>query len=75
MTGKARTKKHRQKLRASRRRRLEVHLPNDLIEAACLIAKHHKLCLRDIVYNALKDYVKRHAWSISGSPPYIESPS
>jgi hypothetical protein len=75
MTAKARTRKHRQKLRAARRRRLEVHLPTDLIEAACLIAKHHKRYLRDIVYYALEAYVARHAWSISGSPPYIESPS
>ena len=75
MTAKARTRKHRQKLRAARQRRMEVHLPNDLIEAACQIAKHHKRYLREIVYYALKDYVTRHAWSISGSPPYIASPS
>jgi hypothetical protein len=63
MTANARVQKHREKLRAAGRRRLDVHLPNDLIEAACTIAIHHKRYLRDIVYYALKDYVTRHAGS------------
>lgn len=68
MTAKARTQKHREKLRAVRRRRLEVHLPNHLIEAARTIATCHKRYLRDIVYHALKDYVARHAGSVPASP-------
>lgn len=66
MTAKARTQKHREKLRALRRQRLEVHLPNDLIEAARTLARYHKRCLRDIVHSALKDYVTRHTGSMLG---------
>lgn len=68
MTAKACTQKHREKLRAMRRRRLEVHLPNDLIEAACRIARQRKRYLREIVYSALKDYVTRYSGSVLASP-------
>lgn len=68
MTAKTRTQKHREKLRAVRRRRLEVHLPNHLIEVARTIAIRHKRYLRDIVYHALKDYVTRHAGSVLAPP-------
>ena len=68
MTAKARTQKHREKLRAVRRRRLEVHLPNHLIEAARTIAIQQKRYLRDIVYDTLKDYVTRYAGSVLAPP-------
>ena len=68
MTAKARTKKHREKLKAFRRRRLEVHLPNDVIEAARTIARNHQRYLRDVVYSALKDYVTRYAGSVLAPP-------
>lgn len=68
MTAKARTQKHREKLRAVRRRHLEVHLANDLIEAARTIARNHKRYLRDIVYSALKDYVTRYAGGVLAPP-------
>ncbi len=55
-----RVQKHRDELRALRRRRLEVHLPNNLIDAADTFARHHKRYLRDIVTYALKDYLTRH---------------
>lgn len=55
-----RVQKHRNKLRAVRRRRLEVHLPNDLIAAADTFARQHKRYLRDIVGYALKDYLTRY---------------
>ncbi|HSL02519.1 MAG TPA: hypothetical protein VK901_03145 [Nitrospiraceae bacterium] len=60
MSVNARVQKHREKLRAVRRRRLEVHLPNDLIDAANTFARQHERYLRDIVYYALKDYLTRH---------------
>lgn len=68
MTAKTRTQKHREKLRAVRRRHLEVHPPNDLIEAARTIARNHKRYLRDIVYSALKDYVTRYAGGVLAPP-------
>ena len=68
MTAKARTKKHREKLKAFRRRRLEVHLPNDVIEAARTIARNHQRHLRDVVHSALKDYVTRYAGSVLAPP-------
>ena len=55
-----RVQKHRDELRALRRRRLEVHLPNNLINAADMFARKHKRYLRDIVTYALKDYLTRH---------------
>ena len=64
MTAKARTQKHREKLKAFRRRRLEVHLPNDMIEAARPIARNEQRCLREIVSYALKEYVRRHTGSV-----------
>lgn len=68
MTAKARTQKHREKLRAVGRRRLEVPLSNDLIEAAHTIARDHKRHLREVVYSALKDYVTRYAGSVLAPP-------
>ena len=56
----SRVQKHRDKLQAVRRRRLEVHLPTDLIEAAYTFAKRHERYVRDVVYSALKDYLTRH---------------
>ena len=56
----ARVQRHRDKLRAVRRRRLDVHLPNDLIEAANTFARQHDRYLRDIVAYALKDYLIQH---------------
>ena len=60
MSVNARVQKHREKLQGLRRRRLEVHLPNDLIEAADTFARKHKRYRRDIVTLALKDYLTRH---------------
>ena len=60
MSVNARVQKHREKLRAVRRRRLEVHLPNDLIDAADTFARQHQRYLRDIVTYALKEYLTRH---------------
>ena len=56
----SRVQKHRDKLRAVHRRRLEVHLPNDLIEAADTFAKRHERSVRHVVYSALQDYLTRH---------------
>ncbi|MEO7859913.1 MAG: hypothetical protein ABIU05_05625 [Nitrospirales bacterium] len=55
-----RVQKHRDKLRALCRRRLEVYLPNDLIDATDTFARNHKRYVRDIVAYALKDYLTRH---------------
>ena len=60
MSVKSHVQKHRDKLWALRRRRLEVHLPNDLINAADMFARKHKRYLCDIVTYALKDYLTRH---------------
>ena len=60
MSVNARVQKHREKLRAVHRRRLEVHLPNDLIEAADTFAKRHERSVRHVVYSALQDYLTRH---------------
>jgi hypothetical protein len=60
MSVNSRVQKHRDKLRALRRRRLEVHLPNDLIVAADTFARHHNRYLRDILVYALKEYLTRH---------------
>lgn len=60
MSVNARVQKHRGKLRSMRRRRLEVHLPTDLIEAADAFAKRHERSVRHIVYYALQEYLTRH---------------
>ena len=60
MNENARVQKHRNKLRALRRRRLEVHLPTDLIEAADTFAKRHERSVRHVVYSALKEYLTRY---------------
>ena len=60
MSVNARVQKHREKLRAVRRRRLEVHLPNDLIDVANTFARQHERHLRDIIAYALQDYLTRH---------------
>ena len=60
MSVKSRIQKHRDRPWALRRRRLEMHLPNDLIGAANTFARQHKRYLRDIVTYALKDYLGRH---------------
>lgn len=60
MSVKTRVQKHRDKLRAVRRRRLDVRLPNELIDAANTFARQHDRHLRDIVVFALKDYLTRH---------------
>ena len=60
MSVNARVQKHREKLRAVRRRRLDIHLPTDLIEAADNFAKRHERSVRHVVYSALKDYLTRH---------------
>lgn len=60
MSVNARVQKHREKLRAVRRRRLEVHLPKDLIDAANTFARQHERYLRDIIAYALQDYLTRH---------------
>jgi len=48
-----RVQKHRDKLRALRRRRLEVYLLNNLMDAADTFARHHECYRRDIVTYAL----------------------
>ena len=60
MSVNSRVQKHRDRLRALRRRRLEVHLPDDLIDAADTFARQHKRYLRDIITYALKDYLTLH---------------
>ena len=49
-----RVQKLRGKLRALRRRRVEVHLPNNLMDAADTSARHHECYRRDIVTYALR---------------------
>ena len=63
MSVNSRVQKHRDKLRAVRRLRLEVHLPNDLVEAADTFAKRHERFVRHVVYSALKDYFNS-AWCV-----------
>ena len=60
MSVNSRVQKHREKLQAERRRRLDIHLPNDLIEAADTFAKRHERSVRHVVYSALQDYLTRH---------------
>lgn len=68
MSVKARVQKHRDKLRAVRRTRLDVHLPYDLVEAADMFAKNHERYMRDIVASALKDYLTRHGAILTDAP-------
>ena len=60
MSVKTRVQKHRDKLRAVLCRRLEVHLPNDLIDAANTFARQYERYLRHIIAYALQDYLTRH---------------
>ena len=60
MSVNSRVQKHRDKSRADGRRRLEVHLSTDLIEAADTFAKRHERSVRHVVYSALRDYLTRH---------------
>ena len=56
----SRVQKHRDRLRAVHRRRVDVHLPNHLVEAATSFAKQHQRPLRSIIVFALQDYLTRH---------------
>ena len=68
MSVNARVQKHREKLRAVRRRRLDIHLPTDLIEAADTFAKRHERYVRDVVYSALREYLTRHGAILTDTP-------
>jgi metal-responsive CopG/Arc/MetJ family transcriptional regulator len=68
MSVNARVAKHRKKLRAAGRRRLDVHLPNDLVEAADTFAKQHERYVRDVVSSALREYLTRHSAFLTAPP-------
>jgi len=67
MSVNARVQKHRDKLKGFRRRRLDLHLPKDLVEAADTFAKQHRRYIRDIVGYALEDYLRRHGVVLTGT--------
>jgi len=68
MTINARVQKHRDKLRAYRRRRLDVHLPGALVEAAILFARQHDGHVRNVVYSALREYLTHHGAILTDAP-------
>jgi hypothetical protein len=61
MTTKARVQKHRAKLIANQCRRLEVCIGLDVIDGVRELAKRKKVPTWEVVEDALKAHVSRHA--------------
>jgi hypothetical protein len=66
MTAKDRVQKHRAKLRTEQCRRLEVCIGLDVIEGVRELAKRKKVSTWEVVEDALKAHVTRHAATASG---------
>lgn len=66
MSVNVRVQKHRDKLKYHRRR-LDLHLPKDLVEAADTFAKQNGRYIRHIVASALEDYLKRYGVVLTGT--------